>query len=330
MKDELIRKILVELNKNFQFDIYEVESILTFIFGEYEVTKKETSIVPLSDSESSGVLLQNFLLTKMTSGRSKKTLQYYKLVLTNAFTKINKNVVDITSDDIKYYLAEKQYVDGVTSVTANNERRVLNSFFEWLCVDAEKIPKNPIKKIENIKEKKSQKKAFTEFEVERMRLCCKTPKEKAIFELLLSTACRASELVSIRIDSIKGDCVTVLGKGNKERLVILNARSQIALKTYLDTRSDTNPYLFPMKSSTNCMSTSNLQRIVKEIGKRADIENVHPHRFRRTAATMALKHGMPVEQVSKMLGHSQLTTTQIYLDLSEDMLREAHKKYLGG
>lgn len=355
MKDELIRKMMVELRKAFDVDLTTTENILLFCFADYEVSKKETAVIPLSDAvESNEELLRQFLTTKMTQGRSKRTLRYYAEILRVALAKIDKSAVDITSDDIRTYLAVRQFRDNVTYITANNERRVLSSFFEWLKEDAEKISRNPMRKIDNIKGRQQVKKAFTEVEVEKIRSACKTNRERAIIEVLLSTACRATEVVEMRRDMIKGDAILVIGKGNKERIALFNAKALIALENYLNERKDANPYIFPKmvsigeatkaktkKKNTNQwytnpknidpvghMDISSLRQIVSRLGKSVGVENVHPHRFRRTAATMALKHGMPVEQVSKMLGHSQLTTTQIYLDLNEDMLREAHKKYM--
>lgn len=351
MKDELIRKILVELNTEFNFDFASLERLLVVCFADYEVKKKETAIIPMNDLIKNEELIKQFIFTKLTEGKSKKSLQYYAMVLNNVFDKIGKPVVDIKTDDIRYYLALRQTKDGISQTSADNERRVLNSFYSW-AVGEEKLTKNPVSRLQVIKGTKKVKRAFSELEVEKLRASCDTNREKALIEILLSTACRASEVSELRIEWIKDNAAKIVGKGNKERIVYFNAKAQVALRRYLSERKDGNPYVFPgimctiseikgcskdewytkgkYVSTAEPISTGTLNGIVKRIGKRAGVENVHLHRFRRTAATMALKHGMPVEQVSKMLGHSQLTTTQIYLDLSEDMLREAHRKYLGG
>ena len=80
---------------------------------------------------------------------------------------------------------------------------------------------------------------------------------------------------------------------------------------------------------TQHCDSSTIEAVVRNIGKRAGVENVHPHRFRRTGATMALRAGMPILQVSKLLGHEQLSTTQIYLDITDDELNEAHTRFVG-
>lgn len=235
-------------------------------------------------------------------------------------------------------------------MSANNEILCLRTFFAWLNVE-EIIPVNPMNKVDRIKADKVKKKAFTDLECEKIRASCRSAMETAIVEVLLSTGCRVSELCGIRIDDIRdGKCI-VHGKGNKDRTVYFTAKAELAIQRFLAERSDVNPYLFPggipLETSKNhsayCKPTwyqhpdligdnardkGSVEDTVRNIGKRAGVENVHPHRFRRTSATLALRRGMPIELVSKMLGHEQLTTTQIYLDLSEDELEAAHRKYV--
>ena len=242
--------------------------------------------------------------------------------------------------------------DGVSNVTCNNELRALSSFFTWMR-DDELITRNPVLKTGKIKTVKTKKHAFTDEDIERMRIGLKDWRHKAMFEMLLSTGCRVSELTSIRIDDIKDDSVYILGKGNKYRTVYINARAKLAVENYLGERKDSNPYLFPLAayratekvndgrakrsdwykhpelvSPDKPTTTSSIESIIRKIGRATGVENVHPHRFRRTCATMALKRGMPIEMVSKMLGHDNISTTQIYLDLNEDDLKSAHRKYV--
>ena len=207
-------------------------------------------------------------------------------------------------------------------------------------------------KIDNIKFKREKEKALTDMEIEMMRQACQTTMQKAIMEMLLSTGCRAAELVSIKIADMDEDKVSILGKGGKWRTVYINAKAFVAVKNYLADRKDTNPYLFPREINTKDRTMiSNFSRkdwfkdprlvtkadhfgrdsvnnMVRTIGKRAGVKGVHTHRFRRTCATQALRHGMPIELVSMMLGHEQISTTQIYLDIRDDDLQAAHRKYV--
>ena len=223
-------------------------------------------------------------------------------------------------------------------MTRNNERSVLSSFYQWLT-DEELIPKNPVRKVPKIKEPKVQKKAFSQMELEKIRTSCTNETETAVIEILISTGCRVSELCGIKPDDIDGDRVTVHGKGNKDRICYLTAKAQIAIEDYMQSEyykkrhEFGSEYLFMRKryqgdEFLKPIGKSSIENMTKRIGKDAGVKNCHPHRFRRTCATMALERGMPIERVSHMLGHESIETTQIYLDLTEDGMKEAHRKYV--
>ena len=268
----------------------------------------------------------------------------------------NKHVIvdDITSEDIRLYMAKRLYQDKVTKTSVGNEIRAMSSFFSYIF-NEELIDKNPMQRIEKIKKEKTKKEAFTELELEKMRAELKTNREKAIFEVLLSTGCRVAELVNIKTAEINGEEILVHGKGEKDRTVYLNAKAQWALNEYLSERSDSSPYLFPggyyekqflrqksgnkriklkewyknpnLIDESKHIDPGTIESTIRNIGKKAGVQ-AHPHKFRRTCATFALRRGMPIEYVSKMLGHEAISTTQIYLDLSEQDLKTAHRKYV--
>ena len=211
-------------------------------------------------------------------------------------------------------------------------------------------------KVDSLKETKKKKKAYSLLDLEKVRLGCETNREKAIIEFLASTWCRVSEMAEVKVSDIEGNKVTVHGKGDKYRDVYLNARAQLAIEQYLKERSDNNPYLIPkcrylasdkefikagsrkaqkewyknpdMVSPDERPDVGTIENTVRNVGKRAGVTKCHPHRFRRTGATMALRQGMPITQVSKLLGHESIETTQIYLDISDEELEQAHKKYV--
>ena len=155
---------------------------------------------------------------------------------------------------------------------------------------------------------------------------------KAIIEFLLSTGCRVTEVENANRSDIKDDKLIITGKGNKQRYVYLNAQAKLALEKYENTRSDTNNSLFvskvKIKGEYKRLEKGQIENIIRELGKDIGIENCHPHRFRRTMATDALRAGMPIEQVSLMLGHEELTTTQIYARSDESDVYQAHQKYV--
>lgn len=324
---------------------------LTIILSDYDISRRETEMVIWAEDENVE-LLKRFIIAKTIKGLSPRTLTNYQQCVKQFLNRVNKPARMITSDDIRLYLAIRLKRDGVSTVTAGNELRDLRSFFGW-CHREGLIDSDPCYKVDPIKMPKTKKEAFSEIEVELLRKYARPGKEKAAVELMLSTGCRVSELVGIRIEDIRDDSIIVHGKGNKDRKVFLNAKAIVAVNEYLGMRTDTNPYLFPkgvnyfqqpgtynaktaygdsMKAENimpdEATDKSTVEHWMRKLGKRAGVKGCHPHRFRRTCATFALKRGMPILSVSKMLGHEQISTTQIYLDLSDEDLEADHKRYV--
>jgi len=311
--------------------LQRIEQAIIVAFHGLEVSKPElalsTEVLPPYEE-----YLKQFLAIKLVKGLSPKTLTYYKLVIRSFFSKCDKPVSKVTTNDIRVYLAIREMQEHASKCTLNNERRVFRSFFGTLANEG-LIAEDPARRIDQIKEPKRIKKPFTELELEQIRdAVSKLGKGKeqarnmAIIEVLYSTGCRVSELCGMNRNAIQDDRITVVGKGNKERVCYLNTRALMALSKYFATRGDSNIAMFVTKYGR--ISTGMVERMVRELGKLAGIENCHPHRFRRTAATIALRRGMPIEQVSQMLGHAELTTTQIYAITSEDDVHASHQKYL--
>lgn len=303
----------------------DIKQRIVIALDGYEIQRRTTDIVP-ADPNDNANLLQRFAVAKAVAGRSKKTIAQYIGALNKFLRIVPKNLLDVTADDFRTYLAHRMIDDGRQGITLVNERCFISTFYDW-AVSAELIVRNPIKTVDPIKVAKQPKQAFSELEIEKLRAACKTLKEKAIIETLLSTACRISELMSIRTCDIDGTRIMVKGKGNKYGQVYINSKAAYAIEAYINSRTDNNPYLFPGRSGE--ATSASVQKTLKAIGERAGVSNVHPHRFRRTAATMALRHGMSIEMVSKMLRHEKLQTTMIYLDLDDRELQYQHQKYVG-
>lgn len=331
--------------------IDKLKNIINIVVNNYEITKKEKSLTVYNGNEID-FMVKKFLVTKKVEGCTDRTIEVYGREVTKILHKINKPLRDIMSNDILIYLANRDIKDKISKTTQDNELRYLRTFFAFLLTE-EYISKNPCLRLKAIKARKKKKHAFTEMDIERIRSSCKNNKERVMVEMLLSTGCRATELVQIKFGDIKDGKVTIVGKGDKERIAYINAKAQIALENYMQERKDSNPYLLPamlgvtesaivreecggyidyrnpmyvLKDGHSAKEYANT--IVKRIGKRAGVENTHTHRFRRTCATLALKRGMSLIQVSKMLGHEQLGTTQIYLDMNEEELEQSHRKYV--
>ena len=335
-------------------DLSDVRMRLSIVLSKYDVTKSETEIVPY-EGDVNKQMLMRFLMAKTARGCSKRTIEFYRNSITAVLEKIGKPYTQVTADDIRLYMALRVNKDGVSKASANNERRNLSSFYTWLYKE-EILLKNPMAKVEPIKETKKKKKAFTNMELEKIRFACQDEMDKALVEILISTWARVSEIAEIKISDIDGNKVIVHGKGDKYRTVYLTAKAQIAIKAYLAKRSDSSPLLFPKGKSIaetrrlrkgksikdyhlwwqdstlidvdGIRDIGALESRIRKIGKRAGVENVHPHRFRRTGATMALRAGMPLMEVSQILGHESIGTTQIYLDIDNQQLESTHEKYV--
>lgn len=310
--------------------------IVALELGKYDISEKHFEIVPADEQINKGYMM--FFVAKRIEGLSEKSLNYYRSEVDKFAGFINKPFNKVTTDDIRYYLAIKQSNDGISEATADNTRRILNSFFSWMNAEGY-CPSNPVYPIKVIKKKKVVHHAFTDTELEKLRDQCteiKRPLERkrtlAIIETLLSTGCRVGELTGLKIADIdfQHRSAVVLGKGKKERRVYFNDRAMLRITDYLKERGEDNSeWLFVGgdKNRTQLL-TGGVQSYLRELGKKAGVNNVHPHKFRRTAATIALRRGMTVLDIQRMLGHACLETTKIYLDMDDSSLEAQHRKYM--
>lgn len=328
MRDQLLKEITIAL-MSCGIDPDTVKSKLVMILSNYEISKRTTEISVINEDDTSKYI-RLFIINKRVAGRTERTVNHYKAELNRFFREVQKSPVNMTADDIKLYLAMKEVRDGSSKVYLQNILRVISSFYQWMTKE-EHIAKNPMNKVDGIKIPKIKKHAFSEIEIELLRNKITDLRDKALLEVLLSTWCRVSEISNMNVEDIKSDnSMEVLGKGQKMRKVYLNAKAIVAIDDYLKSRTDSNKALFVSKDKPhNRLKNSAIEIIMRNYGKDCGIENCHPHRFRRTGATFALKRGMPIEQVSTILGHESIETTQIYLDISEDDVAMAHRKYAG-
>jgi len=347
---QIIDEIMMGIS-DYVKDEFAVSNALYVILSGYTIEKNTTDIVPYR-AESNDILIKRFVIAKKIKGCTDRTLHYYAKQLNMVLAKIGKNAIEVTADDMRYYIAIR-IKSGVSKETINNDIRCMRTFYQWLT-DEDVVAKNPMNKISAIKKEYKPKEAFTDDEIVRMRSLLTTNRERAIFELLLCTGCRVSELVGMRIDDvdIKEERILVHGKGQKDRHVYLNANAKFALLEYSKERKDRNVWLFPGGSSNailesglgakqgkewykmpelvdpdNHIDKGTIEQMIRQLGKKCGAK-AYPHKFRRTCATNALRSGMPIEMVSKMLGHANIAVTQLYLDLKEEDLKNMHKKYV--
>ena len=272
-----------------------------------------------------------FINAKHIEGCSEKTLRYYQKTIKTMLADVGKSANQITTDDLRKYLTDYQMQRKSSKVTIDNIRRILSSFFSWL-EDEDFILKSPVRRIHKVKTAKVVKDTYTDEALELMRDSCTNTRDLAIIDLLASSGMRVGEMVMLNredIDFNERECV-VVGKGNKERLVYFDARTKIHLQNYLNERMDTNPALFvSLKVPHERLMIGGVETRLRELGKRLNLQKVHPHKFRRTLATSAIDKGMPIEQVQQLLGHQKIDTTMHYAMVKQQNVKLAHRKYIG-
>lgn len=280
--------------------------------------------------ETNEGLLSKFLAAKRVEGCSVKTLNYYQSVLLKLFSMVPVSVLHMKTEHIRSYLSA--YADRTKCSKSNldNIRRILSSFFTWLEEESY-ILKNPVRRIHKIKVDKTVKETYSDEAMERMRDECHCLRDLAIIDLLASSGMRVGELVRLNREDIDFDnreCI-VFGKGSKERPVYFDARTKIHLKNYLDSRTDDNPALFvSLLKPYNRLQISGVEIRLRSLGRELGIPKVHPHKFRRTLATRAIDKGMPIEQVQRLLGHTQIDTTMQYAMINQKNVKVSHQKYI--
>jgi integrase/recombinase XerD len=245
-------------------------------------------------------------------------------------TQISTGVRKITTEEIRDYLANYQKRNNCTNVTIDNVRRNISSFFSWL-EEEDYILKSPMKRIHKIKTKTVVKNTISDEGIEKLRDNCREIRDLAIIDLLYSTGMRVGELVNLNIEDVdlEGRECIVYGKGDKERRVYFDAKAKVHLKEYIENRSDANEALFvTLDAPHNRLKISGVEIRLRNLGRKLELERIHPHKFRRSMATRAIDKGMPIEQVQKILGHSQIDTTMQYAMVNQSNVKTAHQKYL--
>ena len=323
LMNEIEQAMIPALNNE---QLSQLRKVMEFTFRNICVTEKEQTEQQVDDR-----IVEKFLAAKRVEGCSDKSIHYYHSTLNNALRKVGKDVKHITTDDLRAYLDEYQQTSGASRVTVDNIRRILSSFFSWL-EDESYIIKSPVRRIHKVKTGKTVKETYTDEALERMRDYCDTARDLAIIDILASTGMRVGELVKLNrsdIDFQNRECV-VTGKGNKQRKVYFDARTKIHLQNYLDERTDDNEALFvTLLAPYNRLQISGVEIRLRQLGRELNIHKVHPHKFRRTLATMAIDKGMPIEQVQHLLGHQSLDTTLQYAMVNQANVKLSHRKFIG-
>ena len=321
--NDVVKDMLPYLNNA---QIERLQAVMQHALFSYEVIENENK-----DSSVVQDFVELFLSAKRIEGCSEKSLKYYKATIEAMLNELHKDVKHIVTDDIRVYLTEYQEKKKSSKVTIDNIRRILSSFFSWL-EDEDYILKSPVRRIHKVKTGTNIKETYSDEALELMRDNCTELRDLAIIDLLASTGMRVGEMVLLNrndIDFNERECI-VFGKGSKERVVYFDARTKIHLQNYLESRTDDNLALFvSLKSPHERLKIGGVEVRLREFGKQLGLQKVHPHKFRRTLATMAIDKGMPIEQLQQLLGHRKIDTTLQYAMVKQSNVKIAHRKYIG-
>ena len=330
MKKELIYEICRIMSPHLSSEQNnKLEKTFTQVFTNFSIPDFSSDMTA-NEKENNTALINQFLSAKKIEGCSENTLKYYCNTLTNLMSALQKNICEVTTNDLRLYLSNYQSSHNTSKVTLDNIRRIMSSFFTWL-EDEDYILKSPVRRIHKVKTTQIVKETLSDENLEQLRDQCTHPRDLAIVDLLISTGMRVGELVKLNrsdINFAERECV-VLGKGDKERQVYFDAKTKIHLQQYLAERSDSNCALFVgLHSPWNRLSIAGVERFLAKLGDASHVHHVHPHKFRRTMATMAIEKGMPIEQLQKLLGHTQIDTTLHYAIVNEKNVKLSHQKYV--
>lgn len=318
-------KIVLVLNEMSEYltveQMKKLQEVIVKTFAENEAPKTE-----ISNDE----FLKMFLDAKRIEGCSDRTIKYYRVTIEHLLKNVISPIRKITTEMMRAYLVDYQKINNCGKTTVDNIRRNISSFFSWL-EEEDYILKSPMRRIHKIKTQKTVKNIISDEEIEKLRDNCKNIRDTAMIDLLYSTGIRVGELVKLNIEDIdfsERECV-VFVKGDKERRVYFDAKSKIHLKNYIESRKDNNPALFvTLNAPYDRLKISGVEIRIRELGRMLNLEKVHPHKFRRTMATRAIDKGMPIEQVQKILGHSQIDTTMQYAIVNQNNVKASHRKYI--
>lgn len=324
---DIIQSMLPYLDNS---QLEHLQLVLEEYLADVEISTMDKTSVKIVENENE-TLTASFISAKRIEGCSEKTLTYYENTISVTLSQINKNLKQLTTDDLRLYLTEYQEKHNSSRVTIDNIRRILSSFFSWL-EDEGYIFKSPIRRIHKVKTDKVIKETYTDEELETLRDNSPTIRDLAMIDMLASTGMRIGEMVLLNktdINFAEREC-KVLGKGNKERIVYFDARTKLHLQQYLTSRADKNEALFvSLRKPCERITIGGIESRLRKLGQNLNIHKVHPHKFRRTLATMAIDKGMPIEQLQRLLGHQRIDTTLQYAMVKQSNVKLAHKKFIG-
>ena len=325
IRSQVIDEVLQVLGGIAQDVLRRVEDAITICLNRYELQERCTE---LTETTGGRDYLSMYLATLRMEGKAESTLDQYGRHIRMLLMFLGKSEGEITLYDLRYYLACYKRVRKVANNTLDNVRRYIRAYFKWLAVEGH-IQRDPAAALKMIHAPKKVKRDLSAVELERIRNACKTRRDIALVEFLYATGARVSEVVALNMTDVDFERleVRVLGKGNKERIVYMTERCAMYLREYLRSRSDAGESLFASMRAAKRLQKAGIERVIRNLGRRAGVSNVHPHRYRRTMATHLINRGCNIQDVQQLLGHESISTTQIYYVYSRSTVKAAYQKY---
>ena len=341
MLEKILQSVLESMTSELTAEQLEkLENVLYINFHDKKVIEDRNELVK-TGVDGDVAKINMFLGSKKTTGRADGTLQQYSREIYNMLNFIGKRLEDITAMDLRYYYAVMRGRNRIQMSTMQTRIHYLSSFWDFLTLE-KLVPDNPVRRIGGLKIDTTVKKPYAQDELEAIRLHCSRSRDRALIEFLLATGLRVSEVCKLNVGDIDFYRMEfyVRGKGGKERLCLLDDIAKFHLKRYLRDRMrkervreddlQRRPLFVTVKSPYQRMTVAGVQYLLKELGKKAAVGNVHPHRFRRTFACDMILRGMPVEQLMVLMGHSKIETTMIYVTVKTASVRETYRRVRAG
>ena len=326
LKSIIINKIVMRMEgilDSYQLDALKSAAII--VLYDYDIDDHKNELIEYDDYDR--FLCEQYYASLKVEGKSAKTIDRYLSQIKLLMEYVQKPLKEITSEDIRYYLALYQQKRQVSNNTLDSMRKCICAFYSW-CEYAGYIDKSPARRIKQIKHQVKKEAALTSGQIEKAMNNCNTIRDKAIISFMYETGARVSEIAGVCVSDINFRDHTVLihGKGNKDRIAMFTDKSAMYLEEYLTNRNLNMDALFESKRKGHALTAAGIQSMVHNVGERAGIDRLHPHRFRVSRITHLVDRGMPLQDVQELVGHTSITTTQGYYRNSLDNIKHSYKR----
>lgn len=332
LKEQFINNLVIAEQEDLsRAQLRALELNIRVLSHNIEFTEQCTELSTQTDDNQH--ILKVFVANKRLENLSDNSIDAYVEAVQKLLMFLNKNYKDVSTDDVKYYLAMYKQTRKVSATTLASMKRFLSAFYGWAYEEG-LVRKNPVRAIKGIRPDPVKKEFLTDHEKELLRDNCKNERDLALVDFLLSTGVRVGELETLDIADVdfSKNIVCILGhKTRKYRNVYLSAKAAKHLKDYLEMRTDDNPALFiGVRAPYGRIKKCTYEMILKAIAVRAGVtKHCTVHLFRKTLATTLFRNGCSLAYIAEILGHaSTQTTEQCYLTICPEDVQAAFLKHV--